>query len=124
MNNIFNGQVASQIKRGCSEYPLKFPDYAKFKSDLSVEMDYPSNWKVVEKRFDKENLINPKENDLPSLSTFCLSDFHVMQKWIDYAKGLGDPTGKLFMNMPVMFQDVFDTAVDRRAKFGKNFHKN
>ena len=58
---------------------------------------------------------------MPSSQEFCLSDFHIIQKWIDYAKGLDDPAAKWFEDRPVIFKDVFNIATDRKAKFGKVF---
>ena len=39
-------------------------------------------------------LIEPDETLQPSLAGFCLSDFYIIQKWIDYAKGLKDQSVK------------------------------
>ena len=118
---IFGGHVVSKIKRGCSEFPLKFPDYSKIQNDKIVTMDFPINWKIEENQFDQDNFIKPKENLIPSQSDFCLSDFYIIQKWIDYARGLGDPSCEWFEDQPIVFKNVYDTAVVRKAKFGKLF---
>ena len=40
--------------------------------------------------------IKPKDNIIASLPEFCLSDFYIIQKWIDYAKGIGDQSSEIF----------------------------
>ena len=121
LNFTFGGQIVSKIKRGCSEFPLKFPDYGKIKNDREVKMDFPIDWKPEEDQFDQDTLIKPKENLIPSRSEFSLSDFYIIQKWIDYSKGLNDPSCEWFEDLPIVFPNVYDIAVGRKTKFGKVF---
>jgi len=121
LNFTFGGEIVSKIKRGCSEFPLKFPDYGKIKNDREVEMDFPIDWKLEEDQFDQDTLIKPKENLIPSRSEFCLSDFYIIQKWIDYSKGLNDPSSEWFEDQPIVFPNVYNIAVNRKTKFGKVF---
>ena len=86
-------------------------------------MDYIAKWKVVEEQFDQNTPLKPKENIPPSIPGFCLSDFYIIQKWIDYAKGLDDPSCKEFENHSIVFKDIFDTAILRKAKYGKTFSR-
>jgi len=44
---------------------------------------------------------------------FCLSDFYIIQKWIDYAKGIGDQSIKVFEDRPIIYQDIYDKAKER-----------
>ena len=113
LNRAFDSQIASQIKRGCSEFPFKFPQYGKIENDETVAMDYPFEWKAVEDQFDQDHLIKPKENLTPSLSEFCLSDFYIIQKWIDYAKGIGDRSIESFNDRPIIFKDIYEVAKRR-----------
>ena len=83
-------------------------------------MDFPVEWKAKEDQFDQNQVIMPKENSLPSLSEFSLSDFHVIQKWIDYAKGLDDPACKWFKEQPILFKEIYDIAAERKVKFAKD----
>ena len=121
LQKIFADKITVQIKRGCSEFSLKFPDYGKITDNGITAMDYPTEWKVLEDQFDQSSPLKPKENIKPSISGFCLSDFYIIQKWIDYAKGLDDPSCKEFDNHPIVFKDIFDIAVLRKAKHGKPF---
>ena len=84
-------------------------------------MDYPTKWKVVEEQFDENSSLKPKENITPSISGFCLSDFYIIQKWIDYAKGLDDPSCIEFEDHPIVFREVFDIAALRKAEYRKLF---
>ena len=55
------------------------------------------------------------------ISEFSLSDFYKIQKWIDYSKGLADPSYEWFEDQPIVFSYVYDIAVDRETKFEKVF---
>jgi len=96
LKEVFIQKTVSIIKRGCSEYPLKFPEYGKIGANSKDMMRYPKEWKSIEEKFDKNYQLVPKQTTKPSLSGFCLSDFYIIQKWIDYAKGIGDNTSKIF----------------------------
>ena len=109
LKEIFGGTTVSKIKRGCSEYPLKFPEYGKI-AKLQDMMSFPKEWRLLEKKFDQDELIEPKDNIIASLSEFCLSDFYIIQKWIDYAKGIGDPSIETFNDRPIIFEDIYEMA--------------
>ena len=119
-DKLYNKKL-SQIKRGCSEFPLKFPEYGKIENDINVEMNYPVKWKKTEIQFDQSNCIYPKEMIPESLAGFCLSDFYIFQKWIDYAKGLEEPLPGSLYDRPIIFPEIHNVAKLRRAKFGKLF---
>ena len=82
-------------------------------------MIYPVSWHELEAEFDAANRMPPKDNLIPSLKRFCLSDYLIIQKWIDYAKGIGDPTSELFRNLPVQYQDVWDVAHSRAKEYNQ-----
>ena len=65
---------------------------------------------TVKKKFDQDELIKPKDNIIASLPQFCLSDFYIIQKWIDYAKGIGDQSIEAFNDRPIAFKDIYETA--------------
>ena len=119
LKNTFHEETLSHIKRGCSEFPLKFPEYGKISSDPAGAMDYPSAWKPTEDQFDQTDFIKPLENITPSISGFCLSDFYIIQKWIDYAKGLEDPSSAVFNDKPIIYPEIYDNAVRRKANLSK-----
>ena len=121
LKSTFKDKTSCHIKRGCSEFPLKFPEYGKINTNPTKVMEYPSKWKSIEEQFDQNDFIEPKENLMPSIPEFCLSDFYIIQKWIDYAKGLGDPSCKAFEHKPIIFPEVYDKAVLRKTKCNKVF---
>ena len=73
-------------------------------------MKFPKEWKVIENQFDQDEPIKPKHNIEKSLQEFCLSDFYVIQKWVDYAKGIEDQSIEAFNDRPIIFKDIYETA--------------
>jgi hypothetical protein len=76
-------------------------------------MQYPEEWQALESQFDEGNLITPKIGVMPSLKEFCLSDYLIIQKWIDYSKGIGDLTSELFCDLPVKYNEIMEVAKAR-----------
>ena len=76
-------------------------------------MQFPQEWQALETEFDDENLITPKTHSISSLKEFCLSDYLIIHKWIDYAKGIGDPTSELFCDLPVKYNEIMEVAKAR-----------
>ena len=64
--------------------------------------------------FDQNDLIKPNENPKKSLPKYCLNDFYIIQKWIDYAKGLDDHSVLKFNDRPIMFDGVYEMAKERK----------
>ena len=104
--------MIAKIKKGCSEFPLAFPEYGEIAASEDKMMEYPQEWQALEVEFDKENFTMPQTH-IPSLKEFCLSDYLVIQKWIDYSKGIGDPTSEFFRDLPVKYNDIMDIAKAR-----------
>lgn len=115
----FDGEIISQIKRGCSEFEIKFPRYGIIDEDKVKSLRYPGKWEINETKFDATYKLKPREKLTPSISGFCASDFHIIQKWIDYGKGLKDPTCEQSANRPIIFNDIFTAVVVRKATFDK-----
>ena len=105
--------LVTKIKKGCSEFPLAFPEYGEIASSEEEMMQYPQEWQALENEFDTKILISPKSDVDSSLKEFCLSDYLIMQKWIDYAKGIGDPTSQLFFGLPIKYEEIWKIAKDR-----------
>ena len=108
--------LSSKIKRGCSEFPIAFPEYGKIDSNTDNMMGYPSEWQSLENKFDKNHPILPKKNIPSSLNQFCLGDYLIIQKWIDYAKGAKDPVSELFCDLPIRYLETFQCAQNRTAR--------
>ena len=109
LKGAVTGATISNVKRGCSEYPLKFPDYGKIRKKNKDIMKFPREWKQHENQFDQDELIKPKSRN-KSLQEFCLSDFYIIQKWIDYAKGIKDQSIEAFNDRPIIFEDIYTMA--------------
>ena len=110
LKETFGAKTISIIKRGCSEYPLKFPSYGEISKNQKKIMSFPKEWTLIEKRLDQDELIKPKNNIIASLPMFCLSDFYIIQKWIDYAKGIGDQSIESFNDRPIIFKNIYEEA--------------
>ena len=107
--NIGPGLVVA-VKRGCSEYAISFPDYKEINKSGPQLMNYNKNWKLIEGNHDSINLIKPNRNIRPSLSGLNLNDVLIIRNWIDYAKGIGDPSVD-FLNQNIVFsQKIYKMA--------------
>jgi len=111
---VIESKLTSKIKKGCSEFPLIYPEYNELDENGQGKMQYLKNWKEVENEFDKKYSSTKKISVIPSLWEFCLSDFLVIHKWIDYAKGANDRTSSLFDGLPIKYKEVFSISEDRR----------
>ena len=101
------------VKRGCSEYSIAFPDYKEINKSGAQPMNYDKDWKRIEDDFDSKNSMKPKSNIPPSLSCLSLSDVLIIRNWIDYAKGIGDPSVQLLEQNEVGSQSVYEIAKSR-----------
>ena len=110
--NIRSG-LHAVVKRGCSEYPISFPDYEKINYSGPQLMNYKEEWKVIENDYDKKQSIYYSKSTLTSLMGLNLSDVLIIRKWVDYAKGIGDPSVDLLNQNTVYHQDIYDLAKAR-----------
>ena len=78
------------------------------------KMQYPKKWEALETDFEKQYFVKPHRFKLQSLQHLCLSDYLIFQRWIDYAKGIGDPISDKFSKIPVKYPDTFEIAKGRR----------
>ena len=92
LQNNFNKNLICKIKRGCSEYYDKYPDYNRF-DDKALK--YNSEWQVYEKKFDEKNpdLIFDKKPS-PTIEGLSLFDALVFRNWLAFAKLIGDESYK------------------------------
>ena len=76
-------------KRGCTEFSKSYPNYSGIKNEFLEMMQYPKEWKNKEKIIDQQiykddNVIRKKK--INSSKGFTLSDFLIINKWLDYTK--------------------------------------
>ncbi len=87
-----NKKISYKIKRGCSEFAIKFPKYKNLKKN---KMKYDNNWQIVEDAFDKENSdLTFEKKTRATINGISLFDALVFRNWLAFAKIIGDQTYK------------------------------
>ena len=116
LGKILEEKISSElcvvIKRGCSEYPVSFPNYKEINKSGPQLMNYNENWKSIEKNHDS---LNPMKSNkiIPTLSGINFHDILIIQNWIDYAKGIGDTSLNLLGQTKVFSPKIFEIAKKR-----------
>jgi tetratricopeptide (TPR) repeat protein len=125
LNSFIKGNIGSglsaKIKRGCSEYPISFPDYKEINNSGPQLMNYIEGWKVIEDDHDRKKPIKVRENLKPSLSGLNLRDVLIIRKWFDYASGIGDSSAHLINYDAVQYPEVYSLA---KARLGRHHFTN
>ena len=112
LSKVISAELTSSIKRGCSEYPLSYPSYKEINFSGPQKMNYNKEWRRIEESNDILNPSYPKAN-IMSISGLNLNDILIMQKWIDYAKGIGDTSANALSSGSVYYKEVFNIAKKR-----------
>ena len=86
-NNIKPG-LLSKVKRGCSEYPLEFPQYKEISISGNQPMNYNEKWRIFEKEIDQGNKNWGKGSK--SIDGYNLNNFLIMRNWVAYAQKIRD----------------------------------
>ena len=91
INNIGN-DCSISLKRGCSEFSLKYPSYKKASKNKNEMMPYDKTWEQKEEIIDNKiyNSRSKKDKIYSSLNGYFLRDILVMRNWLIYAKEIGD----------------------------------
>ena len=110
-------ELNSSVKRGCSQYAISYPDYKEINNSGPQLMNYNEVWRVIEESHDKKNLTHINKVSRAKLSGLNLSDVLIIRKWIDYAKGIGDPSANLLNQNTVHYQLIHDRAKARLNTF-------
>jgi len=94
--NNFEKKLPINIKRGCTEYGLKYQQYNNLEENI---MKYSSEWKKYEALID-ENYPNLAFNEKlrPTIKGTTLHDILVIRNWIYFAKLNGDEKFELIPN--------------------------
>ena len=108
------------VRRGCSEYPIAFPDYKEISRSGSQLMKYNENWKSIEEEFDLLNSSRSNRIITPTLAGLNLQDILVIRNWIDYAKGIGDPSVNLLKQNKIFSKTIYNKAKKRFEKYKDN----
>ena len=80
------------LKRGCSEFAVKYTSYIKASVNENEMMPFDETWKSLEEIIDNRtwNTDSKKGITHPSLTGFALRDILVMRNWLLYANKIGD----------------------------------
>ena len=93
LKNNLNKSTICKIKRGCSEFALKYPKYNSFKKD---SLNYKEDWKNYETLIDnKHPHLTFDKKTIPTIKGISLSDVLIIRNWITFAKMKGDDIHKL-----------------------------
>ncbi len=115
--------LISKVKRGCSEYPLEFPQYKEIRTSGNQPMNYDAKWKRIEEEIDR----GKKEwgKSIKSLEGFTLNDFLIMRNWIAYAQKIGDQSVSKITNEQIKGPKSFnDLNKDLNSKLNAKYHSN
>ena len=108
------------IKRGCSEF---YESYSNFnitnKKDKNF-MNYPKKWKKIENNAKTINNFNTIKTS-KSVSGLSISDFFVINQWLNYAKVINDQSYKQIdmkiFNSQYINQKILNQVEFRRKEF-------
>mgnify|MGYP001476815706 CR=1 FL=1 len=106
-------EIQSKVKRGCSEYAIKYPEFDQIDKKRSSQMLYNKDWKVIEERFDKKNNIKTLPKIRSTLCGISLSDFLIIRNWMQYAQGIGDTSVKYITDEKLPKNNFFYQAYQR-----------
>jgi len=109
-----SNQIPAFVKRGCSEYPLAYPQYGHIDDKSSPLMSYNEEWREHEDNADKHLVGHtyPYAFDTYNHSGFTLRDALVLRTWIAYAAAIGDLSYLKISGSPVQ-----KMAIETRAAF-------
>jgi len=113
LKDSIDPNLNAAVKRGCSEYPIAFPEYGKINNDGPQPMNYNDEWEEIEKKYDAIREDKLSSTTRPTLAGLNLSNFLVIQNWLSYAKGIGDESADLVLNEASFSQKIFGLAKTR-----------
>ena len=93
-----NKNIKLEIKRGCSEFAIAYPDYKKISERSKNFMNYNPNWKNKENEIDEKFSYLIKSERKETLPGIALNDILIIRNWIAYANLLGDFSYKKIVN--------------------------
>jgi len=100
------------IKRGCSEYYEKFPNFSVADPEDPKFFEIPDEWEAIESSYTFNKMLGMNEK-WPTYPKTSLSDFLVMRNWIDFAKGFDDPTSRYFSELEIRNMELFKFGQER-----------
>ena len=107
--------MSATVKRGCSEFAASYPAYKNVDNSAGNLMSFPDHWKVIEDEYDSKGGVIKAEGK--TVRGFSLLDALIIRNWIDYAKGVGDPSAQKFDQTRVETAEIYDLAKQRIEKY-------
>lgn len=94
-----NKKLLCKIKRGCTEYGMKYIKYNNLEGDI---LEYKEEWKNSENMIEKKypHLISSRKN-IPTIKGASLNDILIVKNWLRYSKTIGDNTGNLLSELMI-----------------------
>ena len=94
VNTTISNKIPIHIKRGCSEFPLAYPEYGHITDNKIQQMQYNEAWRKHEEHVDKTHVKrDPNPNNfILDHSGFTLLDALVMRNRVAFAENKGDST--------------------------------
>ena len=113
LNKNINANINCKIKKGCTEYTFKYPNYDNLKDDAMI---YNSEWEKYENLIDQQNpdLVFEKITR-PTIKGLSLFDALVIRNWLAYAKLIGDESYTKITN-----QNFYSKFIERYLKKSEN----
>ncbi len=123
--------ISITLKRGCSEFAITYPEYAKIKQNTAI-MPYKKEWQKIETLADKklEIRIPPPASDTFNQPGYTTQDAQIMLVWLKYAATIGDLSylqisGKILqpiqdVKRTSQFKPIKNSRVKATSKIGRN----
>ena len=115
IKKLIKNKFDIKIKRGCTEFDLRFPGYKDI-NNLD-KINYNKEWNIKEKLIDEKIRKGSKKGKKyfsRSLSGVCLGDILIMNNWLNYAKFINDETYKDVAS-EIFFSEYIFQAVKNRT---------
>ena len=100
------------MRRGCIEFSDRFPDFGIIDSKDPKFFQFPDQWHSIERNYEHIKQVDTNVK-WPACAKFTLSDLLVIRNWIDYAKGLNDPTSIYFSEFEISNKSIFLNGKER-----------
>ncbi|MDP6675778.1 MAG: tetratricopeptide repeat protein [Gammaproteobacteria bacterium] len=109
------------VKRGCSEFPITYPEYGHITDNEAQLMTYNEEWRKHEVYTDN-NLIKYTDHNANDFthnhSGLTLLDALIMRNWLSYAKTIGDISYlQISKSHNLCVTDGLKNVMDKRPSF-------
>ncbi len=113
--------ISITLKRGCSEFAITYPEYAKIKQNTTV-MSYRKEWQKTEKIGDDKLAIKipAPASDTYNHPGYITQDAQIMLSWLKYAATIGDLSYlRISEQILLPIQDIKRTSQFKSVKNSK-----